>query len=129
MNATGTASAGGMKQPFVLKATPQTAAKATGGDEDYSGLAHSFAGMAMQGVLFYGINAAMAMLTDRRKGIWRRLRASPVSLFELLAGKALATALIGAVVLVGVLAFGMLVFHMRVAGVGSASAWCSPPPR
>ncbi len=105
------------RPPFKLEATPQTAAKKEGDDnEDYSQLAHSFAGMAMQGVLFYGINAAMAMLGDRRKGIWKRLRASPVSLTELLLGKALAIALVGAFVLAGVLAFGMLVFHMRVAG-------------
>lgn len=110
------ASAGGVSQPFKMRATPQTAAKEKGGDEDYSGLAHSFAGMAMQGVLFFGINAAMAILTDRRKGIWRRLRASPVGLGEMLAGKALSSALISAVVLLGVLGFGMLVFHMRVAG-------------
>lgn len=106
----------GMQAPFTLKAEPQTAVKTRGGEEDYSQVAHSFAGMAMQGVLFYGINAAMTMLSDRRKGIWRRLRAAPVGLTELLVGKALATALIGTAVLSGVLAFGMLVFHMRVQG-------------
>jgi ABC-2 type transport system permease protein len=118
MNVGETQSGGGsgMRQPFKLKATPQTAAKSTDDNADYSGLAHSFAGMAMQGVLFYAINAAMAMLTDRRKGIWRRLRASPVGLVELLAGKALSSALIGGVVLAGVLGFGMLVFHLRVQG-------------
>ena len=109
-------SPGAGRPPFTLEATPQTAAKKKGDNDDYSQLAHSFAGMAMQGVLFYGINAAMAMLTDRRKGLWRRLRASPVGLLELLAGKALSTALIAAVVLAGVLGFGMLVFHMRVQG-------------
>ena len=103
------------RPPFALETRAATAAK-KGEDDDYSQTAHSFAGMAMQGVLFFGINAAMAMLGDRRKGIWRRLRAAPVGLTELLVGKALATALIGAFVLAGVLGFGMLVFHLQVAG-------------
>lgn len=105
------------RPPFTLNATAQTAAKkGDDNNDDYSQKAHSFAGMAMQGVLFYAINAAMTMLGDRRRGIWRRLRAAPVSLTELLLGKALSIALIGGLVLVGVLAFGAAVFGMRVQG-------------
>lgn len=111
----GSGGAGGMQQPFTVKAVAETAAEGEDADQK-SSLAHTFAGMAVQGVLFFGINAAMAMLTDRRKGIWRRLRAAPVSLTELLVGKALSTAIIGAFVLAGVLAFGMAVFGMRVSG-------------
>ena len=102
------------RAPVTMRAVPQTSAKA--GEADTSGIAHSFAGMAMQGVLFYGINAAMAMLRDRRQGIWRRLRASPVGLGELLLGKAVSITVIGAFVLAGVLAFGMLAFGVRVSG-------------
>jgi ABC-2 type transport system permease protein len=108
---------GGMRQPFTLKAEAQTAVKKDGDDlQDYSQVAHSFAGMAMQGVLFYGINAAMTILRERRQGIWKRLRASPVTLPEMLIGKGLSTALIGAVVLGGVIGFGMLAFGIRVSG-------------
>lgn len=105
----------GMQAPFVLKLTPLTASQDPDAEKKAS-LAHTFAGMAMQGVLFFAINAAMGMLTDRRMGIWRRLRASPVTLGELLVGKALSTAIIGGLVLVGVLVFGMAVFGMRVSG-------------
>jgi len=105
----------GMQQPFELKAVAQTAAE--GGDaEKRSTLAHTFAGMAMQGVLFFGIDSAMALLKDRRLGIWRRLRASPVTLTELLLGKALSSAVMASLVLIGVLAFGMVVFGIRVQG-------------
>ncbi len=102
------------RPPFALKASPVLATK--GGDADYSGIAHSFAGMAMQGVLFFGINAAMATLRDRRLGIWRRMRAAPLTLAELLLAKALSGAILGALVLAGVLLFGMAVFGVRVAG-------------
>lgn len=109
---------GGMQQPFKLKTEAQTAAKKAGEDDlkDYSQLAVSFSGMAMQGVLFYGINAAMTILRDRKQGIWKRLRASPATLGEMLIGKGLSTAIIGAFVLAGVLGFGMAVFGIRVTG-------------
>ncbi len=117
VNSTSSAGGGGVRQPFTLKAEAQTAAKDDKDDlKDYSGLAHSFAGMAMQGVLFYGINAAMGILRERRQGIWKRLRASPATLMEMLIGKGLSTALIAAVVLSSVLGFGMAFFGMRVAG-------------
>lgn len=104
----------GPQQPFKLNAHAQTAPENT--DVKWSSMAHTFAGMAVQGVLFFGIDAAMGLLRDRRLGIWKRVVASPVSLPEILLGKALATALLGALVLSGVLAFGMLVFGIRVLG-------------
>jgi ABC-2 type transport system permease protein len=104
-----------MRQPFTLKSVAQTAAEGRDAAKT-SGLAHAFAGMAVQGVLFFGIESAMLLLRDRRLGIWRRLRASPVGQGELLVGKALSSALIGGFVLCAVLGFGMLVFGIRVAG-------------
>ena len=104
---------GGAREPFRLKAVAQTAERS---GEEKGSLAHTFAGMAVQGVLFFGINEAMGLLRDRRLGVWRRLRASPATLLELLAGKALSSALVGALVLVGVLAFGAAVFGIRVSG-------------
>ena len=106
---------GGVRQPFTLKTTAQTASKDPDADSKAT-LAHTFAGMAVQGVLFFAINAAMALLADRRLGIWRRLRASPLTLSQLLLGKALSGATIGALVLVGVLLFGAAVFGIRPSG-------------
>ena len=111
----GNGGSGGMRQPFTMKAAAQTASHDPDADRKAT-LAHTFAGMAMQGVLFFGINAAMGLLADRRKGIWRRLRAAPIGLTELLVGKALSIAAIGSAVLVGVLLFGMVAFGIRVSG-------------
>ena len=104
---------GGPQEPFKLKTVAQAAEK---DGEKGGSLAHTFAGMAVQGVLFFGINEAMGLLRDRRLGVWRRLLASPATLSELLLGKALSSALVGALVLLGVLGFGAAVFGIRVSG-------------
>ncbi|RYG31646.1 ABC-2 transporter permease [bacterium] len=109
----GSGDGGGMQQPFVLKKVAATAAK-TG--NDYSGLAHMFAGMAVQGVLFFAIDSAMGLLRDRRLGIWRRLRVSPITLGQMLAGKIAASSLLALFVLSGVLLFGRLVFKIELQG-------------
>ncbi|CAN5381878.1 ABC transporter permease [soil metagenome] len=110
---TGGDGGGGMKQPFEMNKVAATAAK-TG--PDYSGLAHMFAGMAMQGVLFFAIDAAMGLLRERRLGIYRRLRVAPISLGQILAGKLLGSAVLAAFVLSGVLLFGRVVFGIQVMG-------------
>lgn len=79
-------------------------------------VSHAFIGMAVQGVLFFALDAAMGMLRDRRSGIWKRLRAAPISRIILLGGKVLSTALIAFTILGIVFGFGILVFHIRVDG-------------
>ncbi|RYG44112.1 ABC transporter permease, partial [bacterium] len=106
-------SGGGTSEPFKMNTVAATATKK---GEDYSGLAHMFAGMAVQGVLFFGIEAAMGLLRDRRLGIWRRLRVAPIGLPQLLAGKVGASALLAAFVLSGVLLFGRVVFGIGLTG-------------
>ena len=50
--------------------------------------------MTLQYLLFWGMDSGLLLLRERRLGIWRRLRAAPVSRLTLLAGRALATALV-----------------------------------
>jgi ABC-2 type transport system permease protein len=51
------------------------------GDRDraYNGYAHAFAGMGVQFILFMGIEIGVGLLLMRRMGLWKRLRAAPVS--------------------------------------------------
>jgi ABC-2 type transport system permease protein len=79
--------------------------------------------MTLQYLLFWGMDSGLLLLRERRQGIWRRLRAAPVTRTTLLAGKALATALvalaqIGVTFGVGRLAFGVTV-------TGSAAGFCA----
>jgi len=82
----------------------------------WDGVAHSFTGMGVQGLLFWSIESAMGILRERKQGIWRRLRASPVSPGMLLLGKILSGAIRAVSILAAVFGVGALVFHMHFAG-------------
>ncbi|HEY8148404.1 MAG TPA: ABC transporter permease [Vicinamibacteria bacterium] len=82
----------------------------------YNGFAHSFAGMGVQFLLFACIDLAVGMLLERQLGLWKRLRAAPLSRGVLLAGKGTSGALIALMVLATTFAFGMIVFRIRVEG-------------
>ena len=82
----------------------------------YNGYAHAFAGMGVQFLLFACIDLAIGMLTERQLGLWKRLRAAPVSRAVLLGAKAISGAAIALLSLGVTFAFGMAVFGIRVEG-------------
>jgi ABC-2 type transport system permease protein len=98
----------GLSMPFT---TSEQQMRAGPVDEAYNAYAHSFAGMAVQFILFMGIDMGIEVLLARRTGVWGRLLAAPVSLTTLLLARAASTAAI---------AFGLLcaVFAIAVAGFG-----------
>jgi linearmycin/streptolysin S transport system permease protein len=82
----------------------------------YNSYAHSFAGMSVQFILFMGIDAGIALLLMRQEGMWRRLRAAPLSRFVLLGSRVTATTLIAIMILAVVYLVARLVFDVRIAG-------------
>ncbi|HEV7499581.1 MAG TPA: ABC transporter permease, partial [Vicinamibacteria bacterium] len=86
----------------------------------YNGFAHSFAGMGVQFLLFACIDLAIGMLLERQQGLWKRLRAAPLSRGLLLAGKGTSGTLIALMSLGATFAFGMAVFRIRIEGSGIA---------
>jgi ABC-2 type transport system permease protein len=82
----------------------------------YNGYAHSFAGMAIQFLLFAMANLGVEMLVERQQGLWRRVRSAPVSRFTLLAGRSISGAMISLLILVVCFAFAMAVFRVRIHG-------------
>ena len=82
----------------------------------YNGFAHSFAGMGLQFMLFAAINLGIEILTERQKGIWRRLRSAPLSKLMLLGSKIASGSIIGSLVLLVSFAFSIVVWHVRVDG-------------
>jgi ABC-2 type transport system permease protein len=82
----------------------------------YNGYAHSFAGMAIQFLLFAMANAGIEMLLERQRGLWRRLRSAPVSRLTLLAGRAASGAIISLLILLVSFAFAIVVFRVRIQG-------------
>lgn len=77
---------------------------------------HSFCGMGLQYLLFWGMDSGLLFLRERRRGIWRRLQAAPVSQATLLGGKALAIAVIALGQLALTFAFGRLAFGVTITG-------------
>ena len=82
----------------------------------YNSYAHSFAGMSIQFILFMGIDAGVTLLLMRQEGMWRRLRAAPLSRAVLLGSRVTATTLIAMLILTVVYLAACLVFGVRIAG-------------
>ena len=59
--------------------TPTRSSRPARTDAPYNGYAHSFAGMGVQFILFMGIELGIGMLLERQRGLWKRLRAAPLS--------------------------------------------------
>jgi ABC-2 type transport system permease protein len=96
--------------PFVLKGTAVTSGP------HYNSYAHSFAGMTVQFILFMSIDAGVTLLLMRQQGVWRRLRAAPLSRLVLLGSRVVGTTLIALMILTAVYLAAMLIFGVRIAG-------------
>jgi ABC-2 type transport system permease protein len=115
----------GIRVPFEFAPQPLT----SGGNVPYNSYAHSFAGMTVQFTLFGGIDAGVALLLLRERGLWKRLRAAPLRRAVLVGAKIAATTLTGLFAFLLVYAAAMLVFGVRIQGsvagfVCLVSAFC-----
>ena len=98
--------------PFTTRAVESTAST----DKPYNGYAHSVAGMGVQFILFMGIEVGVGVLLARRLGLWKRLRAAPLSR-GLLLGSHIASGAITALVLLAIIyAAAIAIFHVRIDG-------------
>lgn len=98
--------------PYEVTATEVGAKKGV----PYNGYAHSFAGMAVQFILFAGIDAGVVLLLLRQRGIWQRIRSAPISKGEFILSRLLATASVSAFQMVVIYLAAMLVFGVRIMG-------------
>ncbi|HLX25322.1 MAG TPA: ABC transporter permease [Usitatibacter sp.] len=99
------------KMPFETKER-----EVTSGDRKYNPYAHSFAGMGVQFILFLGIDLGIAVLLMRRMGLWKRLRAAPVSRGLLLGSRIASGTVIATLLTAGIYAAGIAIFGVRVDG-------------
>ena len=104
--------AAGMSVPFTTREEAVTSRQGV----QYNSYAHSFAGMAVQFILFLGIDVGIGMLYLRQRGLWRRLRAAPLSRSVLLASRATSAAVISMMILMVVFGFARVVFGVRAEG-------------
>lgn len=103
---------GGIGVPFT--SVEQSVTAKTG--VVYNPYAHSFGGMAIQFILFFGIDVGIGMLQDRQRGLWKRFASSPLSKWTLLSSRVLSATLIVTTILVVVFTFARFVFGVRIQG-------------
>ena len=104
--------AGGLGIPF---ATRDEAAVSELGAQ-YNSYAHAFAGMGVQFILLMGVDMGVGLLLMRRMGLWKRLRAAPLSRAQLLGSRVASCALIGLIVFAVVYAVAVAFFGVRISG-------------
>jgi ABC-2 type transport system permease protein len=85
-------------------------------DARFNAYSHSFCGMTLQYLLFWGMESGLLFLRERQRGVWCRMRAAPISLGCVLGAKALATALIALLQVLVTFGFGYVVFGVSITG-------------
>jgi ABC-2 type transport system permease protein len=82
----------------------------------YNGYAHSFGGIGIQFILFVGIDVGIALLLQRQGGVWKRLRAAPLSRGVVLGSRATSAAIASMFIMMVLFGFARVVFNVRVQG-------------
>jgi ABC-2 type transport system permease protein len=72
--------------------------------------------MAIQFILFMGLDAGIALLMLRQSGLWQRLRAAPLSRSTLLGSRAVSASLMSGFILLVLFSFARVVFGVRILG-------------
>jgi ABC-2 type transport system permease protein len=103
--------AGDPPVPFEVKAEEDAGAHA-----GFNSYTHSFSGMTLQYLLFWGMESGLLLLRDRQRSVWARLRAAPLPLGTLLVGKAVSTAGVAFLQVLTTFGFGYLAFGVTVGG-------------
>ncbi|HEY1131563.1 MAG TPA: ABC transporter permease [Roseateles sp.] len=108
--------AGGLSLPYTTREIEALQSNAHAAPVAYNSYAHSFAGMGVQFILMSGVELALGLLLMRRLGLWKRLRAAPLSRAQLLGSRIVASALISLIVFVVIYAVAIAAFGVRILG-------------
>ena len=98
--------------PFKTVAAAATANEG----RKYNSYAHSFGGMTVQFLLFMGIDLGVGLLLMRRLGLWKRLRAAPVSRALLLGSTIVSGTITALLLMCGIFAVAIAAFGVRIEG-------------
>ena len=120
----GASGGGDFTMPYVTREVEAGARP----ERKYNSYAHSFVGMSVQFVLLMGVDIGITLLALRRLGLWKRLRAAPLSRGTLLASRIASGALIalfsmGVVFAVAIAAFGVRIDGSALGFVGVLAAF------
>jgi ABC-2 type transport system permease protein len=82
----------------------------------YNGYAHSFGGMGIQFLLMVGVEVGVNLLLRRQQGVWKRMRAAPLSRGVLLGSRVASSAITSMGTLLVLFGFARVVFGVRIEG-------------
>jgi ABC-2 type transport system permease protein len=103
---------GGFTLPFRVGSEEVTSGRGV----RYNGYAHSFGGMGIQFLLMVGVEVGIGLLLRRQHGVWKRMRAAPLSRGVLLGSRAATYSLTSMGTLIVLFAFARVVFGVRIQG-------------
>lgn len=112
--------AGGTDAAVALPFGIDTQPLAGPGGRGFNAYSHSFCGMTLQYLLFWGMESGLLLLRERQRSLWGRLRAAPVPLWAVLVGRAVSTAAVAMLQVLVTFAFGNVVFGVTVTGSWTA---------
>jgi ABC-2 type transport system permease protein len=107
----GRRAAGRRRARSARRTSARRSPRTSAADRPYNGYAHSFAGMGVQFILFMGIEVGVGVLLARRSGLWKRLRAAPLSRATLLGSHILSGALTALILLAIIYAAAIGIFR------------------
>jgi ABC-2 type transport system permease protein len=102
----------GFSMPYTVSLEAVTARQGV----KYNSMAHSFAGMCVQFILFMGIDAGMMVLYQRRSGLWKRLQAAPLSRYVFIGSRAASAGIVAMAIMLTVFGFARVVFGVKIEG-------------
>jgi ABC-2 type transport system permease protein len=102
----------GFSMPYTVSLEAVTARQGV----KYNSMAHSFAGMCVQFILFMGIDAGMMVLYQRRSGLWKRLQAAPLSRYVIIGSRAASAGIVAMAIMLTVFGFARVVFGVKIEG-------------
>jgi ABC-2 type transport system permease protein len=102
----------GFAVPFTMSQEAVTARQGV----KYNSMAHSFAGMCVQFILFMGIDAGLVVLYQRRSGLWKRLQAAPLSRYVIIGSRATSAGIVALLIMLAVFGFARVVFGVKIEG-------------
>ena len=82
----------------------------------YNSYAHSFGGMTVQFLLFMGVDLGVGLLLMRRMGLWKRLRAAPLSRALLLGSTIVSGTITALLLMCGIFGVAIVAFGVRIDG-------------
>ena len=114
MQAAGKRMSGGreLTAPFEVQSEAVTSKR---GDA-YNGYAHAFGGMGIQFLLMVGVEVGVGLLLRRQQGVWKRMRAAPLSKAMLLGSRVASSAITSMGTLIILFGFARVVFGVRIQG-------------